>query len=67
MSAKRWTNAEILDALLTGVEQGAHFTWAPRLSDNYISGLDLSKRSPKLILSLANGQHFEVSVKRIPG
>lgn len=63
----RVTRTELLEAMLYGLENLRGFT-APQLSDNYISGLTEvgKRRTPALIVSLANGQHFEVRAKALP-
>lgn len=64
---RRWKNSEILEAILTGLEQGRSFEWAPELSDNIISDVDDRGKSPILRLALANEQEFDITCKRVSG
>lgn len=61
----RWNRSEVLEALLTGIENGRGWDWAPQLSDNEISSVDHVGRrdTPVLVLAFANGQQFEVRCK----
>lgn len=63
----RYTNEDILSALLESLERSQSWEYAPTTSENRISSVThVGKRqTPVLILSLANGQDFEIRAKRL--
>lgn len=59
----RWTEAEVSEAILYGLEQGRGWEWAPMLSENNVSQVN---EDGSLILALANGQTFKVTCEAVP-